>query len=76
MKIKVFGEVFGMAIEARVTPINFFAFASVLRNNVVDRFIDNHIFSECQELTSDLKVDRPVDEKIDFQLKTYKMFLF
>ena len=56
----------------RVTPINFFAFASVLQNNVVDRFLDNHIFSECQELSSFLKVARPVDEKMDFQLKTYK----
>ena len=63
-----------LQLAVQVTPINFFAFASVLQNNVVDRFIDNHIFSECQELTSDLKVARPVDGKMDFQLKTYKIF--
>ena len=54
----------------RVLPINFFAFGSELKNNVVDRFIDNHIFSECQELTSDLKVAQPVDQKIAPQLES------
>ena len=58
----------------RVTPINFFAFASVLQNNAVDRIIDNHIFSECQEFNSDLKVAHPVDEKIDFHLNPIKYF--
>ena len=63
---KVFAEADPPQMYTRVLPINFFAFESELKNNVVDRFIDNHIFSECQELTSDLKVARPVDEKIDF----------
>ena len=63
-----------LPFHARVTPINFFEFAFVLQNNVVDRSIDNHVFSECQELTSDLKVARPVDGKMDFQLETYKIF--
>ena len=71
---KVFAEADCIQIHRRVTPINFFVFESESQNDVVDRFIDNHIFSECQELTSDLKVARPVDEKIDFRLKTYKIF--
>ena len=71
---KVFGEADPLQMYTPFSPINFFAFGSEWKNNVVDRFIDNHIFSYCQELTSDLKVARPVDEKIDFQLKTYKIF--
>ena len=71
---KVFAPADPPQMYTRVLPINFFAFGSEWKNNVVDRFIDNHIFSECQELTSDLKVARPVDEKMDFQLKTYKIF--
>ena len=73
---KVFAQADCHQKYIRVTPINFFVFESESQNDVVDRFIDNHIFSECQELTSDLKVARPVDEKIDFQLKPYKIFLF
>ena len=34
MKIKVFGDSFGMAIDARVTPINFFIFDFVSQNEV------------------------------------------
>ena len=71
---KVFAAADGTQMHRPFSPINFFAFGSELKNNVVDRFIDNHIFSECQELTSDLKVARPVDGKMDFQLKTYKIF--
>ena len=73
---KVFAEGFSRHLHRKSPPINFSVRVAVLQNNVTDRFIDNHIFSECQELTSDLKVARPVDEKIDFQLKTYKIFLF
>ena len=71
---KVFAPADCPQMYTRVLPTNFFAFGSELKNNVVDRFIDNHIFSECQELTSDLKVARPVDEKIDSPLKTFKIF--
>ena len=73
-EFKVFAQADCHQKYIRVTPINFFVFESESQNDVVDRFIDNHIFSECQELTSDLKVARPVDEKMDFQLKTYKIF--
>ena len=63
-----------LQMYTRVTPINLFVFESESQNDVVDRFIHNHIYPECQELTSDLKVARPIDEKIDFQLKTYRIF--
>ena len=70
---KVFGVADPHHKYIRVSPINFFVFEYESQNDVVDRFIDNNIFSECQELTSDVKVARRVDEKIDFQLKTYKI---
>ena len=66
---KVFAEVFCRHLHKLLPPINFSAPVAVLQNNVTDRFIDNHIFSECQELTSDLKVAQAVDYKIDFRLK-------
>ena len=59
--------------HTRVTPINFFAFGAEWENNVVDELIDNHIFSECQGKSLDLKVARPVNEKIDPRLKSYKV---
>ena len=53
---KVFAAADGTQMHRRVTPINFFAFVSEWENNVVDRFIDNNLFSEHQELSSFLKV--------------------
>ena len=55
-----------------VPPINFSASAAVWRNNVADEFIDNHIFSECQEKSSDLKVAPSFGNLFDFPSKTYK----
>ena len=71
---KVFGVADCPQMYTRVTPTNFFVFESESQNDVVDRFIDNHIFSECQELSLFLKVAQPVDQKIDFQLKHCKLF--
>ena len=34
VKIKVFGNIFGMAIDTRVTPINFFLFDFAWQNGV------------------------------------------
>ena len=56
---KVFGNVFSRHLHRNSPPINFSALVAVLQNNVTDRFIDNHIFSECQELSSFLKVAQP-----------------
>ena len=75
LEFKVFSQADGIQMHHRVTPINFFVFEPNLQNNVTDLSIDNHIFPECQGKRFDLKVARPVDEKIDFQLKSCKIFL-
>ena len=56
---KVFLSPFAHFFPRLVPPTNFSAAAAVLQNKVVDRSIDNHIFSQCQEFSSDLKVAPP-----------------
>ena len=68
---KVFGATFSWHLHRLLPPINFSAAVAVLQNNVTDRFIDNHIFSECQELSSFLKVPQPFDTFEFFVAKSY-----
>ena len=74
LEFKVFTLADCPQIHHRVTPINFFVFESESQNDVVDRFIDNHIFPDCQEKSPDLKVAQPVDQKIDFHPNPIKYF--
>ena len=68
---KVFLKGFSTHLHTLLPPINFSAPVAVLQNNVTDRFIDNHIFSECQELSSFLKVAQPFDTFKFFVVKSY-----
>ena len=58
-KKKFYSDFLGGFCQILRPPSNFSAFVSKLQNNMADRLLDNHIFPECQELSSFLKAAQP-----------------